>query len=88
MKYLNSKVRIKIYLKLFLTIYIIINKYIQFINKKNYIFNYETLKTRLYFIIFFFFEFFGLLHTAHSQLISTNLRSSTAFRAQLSRLFP
>jgi len=34
MKYLNSKVRIKIYLKLFLTIYIIINKYIQFINKK------------------------------------------------------
>jgi len=55
MKYLNSKVRIKIYLKLFLTIYIIINKYIQFINKKNYIFNYENLKTLFYFIIFFFF---------------------------------
>jgi len=51
--------------------------------------NYMQINFKNPFIFYFlFFWIVWLLHTAHSQLISTNLRSSSAFRAQFSRLFP
>jgi len=53
---------------------------------KNYM--QKNFKIPFIFYFFFFFWIVWLLHTAHSQLISTALRSSTAFRAQSSRLFP